>query len=410
MTTIRAWAGLGAALLTACAAAGTDHDTASSGSSGTGGTGGAGAAGSATATTAGAGAASASAATTGAGTTASSGASSSGGPSGTRTVHVTPDASIPGQIIAAIEGATASIHMTMYILDDSSIVSAIAGRCKAGLDVRIVLNQTFPSGTNQTNPATYTTLTAAKCGVVWRNGPPGASSGAYTHEKTFVIDGKQAWIMTMNLDHSAPLYNREYVVVDDVAADVQEADQIFLADYMGTANASGAPLVVSPSNSRSALVALIDSATKTLDVEVEEFSDGHSDGVVAAVAAAAKRGVTTRVVLAAGTPSSSQTTAVGTVKAAGAKVVVSGGTSGGEHPDEPLHPRQGDHGRLQRDHVRERVPGIRELQRELAGLQPGAGRDLRRRDRAGEGRGGDRRGLQRGHRAVERRLREGVTA
>jgi phosphatidylserine/phosphatidylglycerophosphate/cardiolipin synthase-like enzyme len=228
--------------------------------------------------------------------------------------------------------------MTMYILDNASIVAALVNRKKAGLDVRVVMNQTFPSGTVESNPTTYSTLTAAGVGVVWRNGPPGVTSGAYTHEKAFVLDGKQAWIMTMNLDTSAPQYNREYVVVDDDPADVAEADAIFLADFTGAANASGAPLVVSPdppSNSRSALVALIDSATKTLDIEGEEFSDNYSTGVSAAVAAAARRGVTTRLVLAQGTPTAAQTTSIATVKAAGVKVVVSGGTSGGGTASKP---------------------------------------------------------------------------
>src|SRR5262249_500007 len=90
-----------------------------------------------------------------------------------------------------------------------------------------------------------------------------------------------------------------------------------------------------PSNSRSALVALIDSATKTLDIEVEEFGDNHTNGIAAAVAAAAKRGVTTRLVLATGTFTSAETTAIGPVKTAGAKGAVSGGKSGSATASDP---------------------------------------------------------------------------
>jgi phosphatidylserine/phosphatidylglycerophosphate/cardiolipin synthase-like enzyme len=241
------------------------------------------------------------------------------------------------QIVSAIEGAKSSVHMTMYILDDSNIVSALVNRAKAGVEVKVVLNQNFPGGTVQHNSSTYSTLQAAGAGVVWRNGAPNEPSG-YTHEKTFILDAKQAWIMTMNLDHSAPLYNREYIAVDDDPTDVQTAEDVFEADFAGVTNTHAAPLVVAPdppSNSRTALVALINSATKTLDVEVEEFSDSYSDGVVAAVAAAAKRGVATRVILAAGSTYAPQVTAVGKVKAAGAKVVVSGGTSGSSSSSHP---------------------------------------------------------------------------
>jgi phosphatidylserine/phosphatidylglycerophosphate/cardiolipin synthase-like enzyme len=198
------------------------------------------------------------------------------------------------------------------------------------------MNQTFPSGTVQSNPATYTTLTNAGIGVVWRNGPPGASAGAYTHEKTFILDGTTAWIMTINLDASAAKYNREYIAVDTDAADVMEAEAIFLADFAGTYNGEGAPLVVSPNNSRTSLVDLINASTTTLDVEVEEFSDTYTPGVVSAVAAAAKRGVTTHVIVANDLPFvTAQANAIATVKAAGAKVVVSGGTSGASTSSNP---------------------------------------------------------------------------
>ena len=319
----RAWAILGATALSACGGAGADQTTAASSTTGSG-----------------SGASSSSSATTGSGGATSTGSGTGTGGSATSqvTVLVTPDTTMADQIVAAIEAATTSVHMTQYILDDSDIVAALIDRKNAGLDVRVVLNQTFPTGTVQTNPATFTKLQAAGVGVVWRNGPPGAKAGAYTHEKAMVLDGKRAWIMTMNFDHSAPLYNREYLVIDDDAADVAETDQIFLADYTGAASTAGSPLVVSPdppSNSRDALVALIASATTTLDVEGEEFSDYVTGGVVDAIAAAAHRGVATRVVVANETFGTAETNSVNTVKAAGAKVVVSGGTSGGAKATNP---------------------------------------------------------------------------
>lgn len=334
---IQAWAGLGTIALAACSAAGTSPGAAGSSTSSGGGTAGGGGGGDAPATTV---------ATTGSGATSTTAGSSSSG-TGTPdagvaasdvTVYVTPDPSVITTIAEAIDSATTLVHMTMYILDNDGIVTALASRAKAGIAVEVVMNQTFPAGTVQSNPTTYTTLTQAGAKVVWRNGPPNAASGAYTHEKTFIVDGKQAWIMTINLDGSAAEYNREYIVVDNTPADVAEADAIFTADFNGTASTWGSPLVVSPDppcNSRSALVALIDSATKTLDVEVEEFSDNYTGGVTSAVAAAAKRGVTTRVILANTTAETSQETAIKTVKAAGAKVVISGGTSGGSTPTSP---------------------------------------------------------------------------
>jgi cardiolipin synthase len=329
---IRAWAGLGAAAMLAACGANNEHGT--GGDTTTGGLGGAGGTGttaSTTATTSTGTSATGGKSTTGSTATTSSGTTTSGGAGGV-TVYVTPDNGIVDQIVAAIEGATTSVHMTMYILDNTKIVAALLDRKSAGLDVRVVMNQTFPTGTIQTNPATYTKLTAAGVGVVWRNGPPGSMSPTYTHEKTFILDGKQAWIMTMNADTSAPVENREYVVVDDNAADVTEADNIFLADFTGAAITAGNPLVVSPDppcNSRTALVALINGATKSVDVEAEEFSDTYSSGVITALVGAGHRGLAVRVVVANdGTPAAAQVTAINNVKAAGGKVVVSGAVSG----------------------------------------------------------------------------------
>ncbi len=250
-------------------------------------------------------------------------------------VIVTPSTTLASEIVTAITGAKKSVHMTMYILDNTKIVNALIAQKKAGLDVEVVLNQTFPAGTTQGNPTAYANLQANGVGVVWRNGPANTTSSAYTHEKTFILDGAQAWIMTINLDNSSFTENREYVVIDNDATDVAEADAIFAADFSGATTTAGNPLVVSPNNARPALVALIDSATKTLDVEDEEFSDNNKGGVVAAIASAASRGVATRVILAAGTPPATQTTAINTVKAAGAKVVVSGGGSGAGSASSP---------------------------------------------------------------------------
>jgi phosphatidylserine/phosphatidylglycerophosphate/cardiolipin synthase-like enzyme len=335
---------LGASVIAACSATSKEHSsTASSSTSSDVGGGGGGGGGGATTSAGGATTTSSSTSTSHATTTTTttSSSSSSGSPTigGTTavTVYVTPDTAITSQIVSAIQGAKSSVHMTMYILDNSSIVSALVSAKKAGVDVKVVMNQTFPSGTVQQNSSTYSTLQAAGVGVVWRNGAPNEPSG-YTHEKTFIVDGKEAWIMTMNLDNTAPKYNREYIAVDTDPTDVQTAEAVFEADFAGLTNTHAAPLIVSPdppSNSRTALVALINSAKKTLDVEAEEFSDPYSNGVVTAVAAAAKRGVATRVILAAGNTYSSQVTAVSTVKAAGAKVVVAGGNSGSSTSSNP---------------------------------------------------------------------------
>ena len=198
----------------------------------------------------------------------------------------------------------------------------MVNRAHAGLDVQAILDG---SSTNMSgNMAAYTAMHNAGVNVVWSS-----SSFTYTHEKTVIIDGSTAWIMTMNANTSSPEYNREYLAIDTNAADVTEATQIFRADHAMQSITPSGGLVVADNNARAKLVALINSATTTLDVEGEEFSDLNNNGIVDAVAQAAHRGVATRVVIANASPLSSSTmTAITAVKNDGGHVVMTGPSSG----------------------------------------------------------------------------------
>jgi phosphatidylserine/phosphatidylglycerophosphate/cardiolipin synthase-like enzyme len=228
------------------------------------------------------------------------------------TILVEPDGQKGAELVNAIRGAKSSVHMTMYLLSSSQVIQALIDQKNAGLDVKVILNQTFPSsGTD--NSSSYSQLVNNKIPVVWAS-----KAYTYTHEKCVILDGKQAWIMTMNATNSSPTDNREYLAIDNDAADVAEAESIFEADYAGTSIQPSGALVVAPVNARSKIVALVGSATHTLDVEGEEFSDTATAN---AIASAAKNGVAVRVVVADNSPTASQQSAVATVKAAGAQVV-----------------------------------------------------------------------------------------
>ena len=249
----------------------------------------------------------------------------SGGPAAGITVLVEPNGNHGAELVAAITGAHQSVYMTMYELDDAAVIAALVGRAQAGLDVQVVLDSS--SSTKSFNTPAYTKLKTAGAKPVWSS-----SSFNFTHEKTVIIDGAVAWIMTMNGNTSSPRDNREYLAIDTNAADVAEATAVFVADHALHAITPSGPLVVANANARPRLVALIAAATTTLDVEGEEFSDKNQNGIVDAVAAAARRGVHVRVIIANSTLDSQ---AVASVKAAGAHVVMTGPSSGGGTPSNP---------------------------------------------------------------------------
>jgi len=226
------------------------------------------------------------------------------------TILVEPDGKSGTEVVAAINAAKTSVHMTMYILSNTDVISALIARHKAGVDVKVVLDSSSQTG----NGPEYTQLKNAGVSVAWSS-----SQFTYTHEKCVIIDGKTAWIMTMNLTQSSPDSNREFLAVDTTPADVTEAEAIFAGDFAGKppASVSGA-LVVAPLNAVSSIVNLINSAKTTIDIEAEEMSDYHTAD---ALKAALGRGVKVRVVMSDETPTSSGQAAIDEIKGAGGKLV-----------------------------------------------------------------------------------------
>jgi phosphatidylserine/phosphatidylglycerophosphate/cardiolipin synthase-like enzyme len=233
-------------------------------------------------------------------------------------IIVEPDGNSAMQLISAINAATTSINVTMYEMSNNSIISALKARAQAHVPVKVILDG---SSTNKSfNTSAHDTLVSAGAQVVWSN-----PSFTYTHEKCFIIDAKQAWIMTMNATGTAPDENREYLAIDTDAADITEAQAVFDADFaMHSITPSGA-LVVANSNARPDLVALINASTKTLDIEGEEFSDLNTGGIVDSTVVAAHRGVVVHVIIGNSSPDQ---TAIARVKTAGGHVVVTGPMSG----------------------------------------------------------------------------------
>lgn len=238
-----------------------------------------------------------------------------GGPGFSNSIQLIVEPSDNGDgFVNAVKNAKSSVHMTMYLLTDSDVINALIAQRQAGHDVKVVLNQQFPSGQGNSNANAFAKLQAADANMVVY-----APSGfTYTHEKCAIVDGTTAWIMTMNATFSSPTSNREFLAVDTDSDDVKEADAIFQADFANQSITPDGKLLVAPTNDKGRIRALIGTAASTLDLEVEELSDSD---VTSDLAAAADRGVKIRIVLADSSPSSSQSNAVSTLKSHGASIV-----------------------------------------------------------------------------------------
>ncbi|MFI6156424.1 phosphatidylserine/phosphatidylglycerophosphate/cardiolipin synthase family protein [Kitasatospora sp. NPDC051170] len=233
---------------------------------------------------------------------------------GTFTAYVFPDQS-HSVVYSLINSATKSVDVTMYELRDTTAVNALIARQRAGVPVRVILDGAHTS----VNGSAYSALKAAGVGVTYSS-----TAFVYTHQKTVTVDGAKSLVMTGNLDTTYYSNDRDYAVLDTDLNDVAAIERVFAADYAKTSitPTDGDNLVWSPTDSQSRLLALINGAQTSLDVEQLEFGD---PALVNAVAAAANRGVTVRVV---GMDQSSYYSYFDQVVAAGARVVTYSTTTG----------------------------------------------------------------------------------
>jgi putative Ig domain-containing protein/phospholipase D-like protein len=206
-----------------------------------------------------------------------------------------------------VNSATSSINVTIYELKDTTLVNDLIAREKAGVKVRVILDQAQQSYDSAADSA----LTAGGVGVVWSS-----TAFTYTHQKTISVDGRESYISTGNFDTTYYATSRDYGVFDTDANDVAAITAVFNADYAHStiAPSDGDDLVWSPTDSQTQLLALINGATKSLDIEQEEFSDTT---LINAIVSALNRGVTVRVVL---EDPSSYSSEVSEVENAGGKV------------------------------------------------------------------------------------------
>ncbi|GGQ69588.1 phospholipase D-like domain-containing protein [Kitasatospora griseola] len=226
---------------------------------------------------------------------------------GAYTLVVLPDQG-ESAIYSLVNSATRSVDVTIYELRDTNLTTALVNRQKAGVKVRVVMDPNHST----VNSAAYNALTAGGVSVVYSS-----ASFTYTHQKTITVDGATSYISTGNFDTTYYATSRDYGVLDTDAADVAAIEQVFNADYAHTAvtPSDGTDLVWSPTDSQNRLLALINGAQHSLDVEQEEFGD---TALVNAIVAAEQRGVTVRLV--AEDTSAKYTAQFNQVTAAGGKV------------------------------------------------------------------------------------------
>jgi hypothetical protein len=204
----------------------------------------------------------------------------------------TPTSAGLAPVITAINGAQTSIQMVMVHLTVQAVADALVAASQRGVSVQVIIDQ--GNWNDHTTAALKTEL--ANGGVTVT---PSSTGFRITHEKSFVVDGTTAYIMSLNLT-SPYVDTRDYAVVTKDPAVVADFLTLFQADLANAQNGTDTTptnltspyLAVSPVNSEARLTAFVDSATTTLVASSENIGDPSiQNAMIAAVA----RGVSVRI-------------------------------------------------------------------------------------------------------------------
>jgi len=179
----------------------------------------------------------------------------------------------------------------MFHLTVPDVVDALVAAKGRGVDVRVILD-----GKNlQSHGSAAVAQSLVDHGVVVT---PSSPSFSITHVKAMVVDDARAYVMSLNLTRPFD-HTRDYAVVTDDHGVIAEIDRVFDADVDNATNHTGKTppltepsLVWSPVDAEPRIVALLDSAKKTILATTENLGD---KAVAAAFERAASRGVSVRL-------------------------------------------------------------------------------------------------------------------
>ena len=208
----------------------------------------------------------------------------------TPTIFIGPD-HWEDSIEAAIDSAQSSLDVQMYLFTVTDIATHIISAQQRGVAVRVLLDSS--EGTN--NASVEAKLTAAN---VPNHLDP--TVFAFAHAKYMIVDKTTAVILSGNFNVGAtnadPGGERNYGILDRDPDDVADLQSIYDSDWVAgpEPDLTCTRLIVSPINSETRILAHVNSAMKTLDIEVLYLDQTD---LRAAIVAAAQRGVAVRIML-----------------------------------------------------------------------------------------------------------------
>ena len=185
-----------------------------------------------------------------------------------RSLVVLPDDSAQ-PILDAINGATESLRIKMFVFSDPSLLKAVIDAHRRGVKVRVMLNPARRSGEHE-NEQTRKALTEANVEVIDSN-----PAFDLTHEKSMVVDDRIAFVKSLNWETKNLTETRDYAVITDNKHEVGEIIDCFEADWSRKNFDPGehAHLIWCEGNGRNKIAEFIDQAKHTLFLQNERYQD-----------------------------------------------------------------------------------------------------------------------------------------
>ena len=200
-----------------------------------------------------------------------------------RSLIVLPDDSAK-PILAAIEGASRTLRVKMFVFSDPSLLKAVVDAKRRRVKVRVMLNPARRTG-EQDNETTRKALERVDVDV--RDANP---AFALTHEKSMVVDDETAFVKSLNWTTRNLSETRDYAVVTKRRHEVDEIVECFEADWHRHVfePRDKSHLVWCPGPGRERICRFIDESRHRLFVQNERFQDMV---VIEHLVRAARRGV-----------------------------------------------------------------------------------------------------------------------
>lgn len=187
-------------------------------------------------------------------------------------------------ILDAIHNAKHSIKLVIYGFTDEILLNALIQKKLNGQTVNIILEES-PYKAEDENKKTIAKLNANH--VPWQGTLPPHS---LIHQKTLLIDGNKAIIMTFNFTRSS--FNkrtRNFGLIIDDAKRVNKIAALFSADWNHVpTNNKTADILVSPDNSREGLNTLLQQAKHSIRIYAQDVNDFK---IIGSLEKAARMGV-----------------------------------------------------------------------------------------------------------------------